>query len=108
VVVPPTGVECSYYRYTVYVRPELLRPEWSRDRVMAAINAEGIPCNVGGCSEIYLEKAFSSAMRPANRLPIARELGETALSFLGDPRLRALDLSDTVAAVEKVISVASD
>jgi len=108
VVAPPTGVECSYYRYTVYVRPERLKRDWSRDRVMANINAEGIPCNVGGCGEIYLEKAFSAEMRPANRLPIARELGETALSFLVHPTLTDQDLSDTCAAVEKVMSVASN
>jgi dTDP-4-amino-4,6-dideoxygalactose transaminase len=107
VVVPSKGIECAYYRYTVYVRPEHLKPDWSRDRVMAAINAEGIPCNVGGCSEIYLEKAFPLAMRPANRLPIARELGETALSFLVHPTLTDQDLSDTCTAVDKVMSVAS-
>jgi dTDP-4-amino-4,6-dideoxygalactose transaminase len=108
VVEPPKGTECSYYRYTVYVRPERLKGSWSRDRVMAAVNAEGIPCNVGGCSEIYLEKAFLPDMRPAGRLPIARELGETALSFLVHPTLTDKDLGDTCAAVEKVMSAASD
>src|SRR4051812_42433273 len=28
VVVPSKGIECAYYRYTVYVRPEHLKPDW--------------------------------------------------------------------------------
>ncbi len=106
-VVPPADVRCSYYRCNVYVRPERLKSDWNRDRILAAINAEGIPCSVGGCGEIYLEKAFSSGMHAQQRLPVARELAETALSFLVHPTLTEQDLSDTCAAVEKVMAASS-
>ena len=107
VVTPPAEFRCSFYRYNVYLRPELLRPGWNRDRILAALNAEGIPCGVGGCGEIYMEKAFSSSVRPVQRLPIARELGETSLSFFVHPTLTEQDMSDTCGAVEKVMRAAS-
>ena len=60
---------------------------WNRQRILEAINAEGVPCFVGSCSEIYLEKAFLEPMRPAHRLTVARDLGETSLMFLVHPTL---------------------
>ena len=52
VVAAPSDFGHSYYKYYVYVRPELLRDGWDRDRMISAINAEGVPCSSGGCSEI--------------------------------------------------------
>ena len=106
--VPPTHVKHSYYKYYAFLRPELLRPGWSRDRIVRAIQAEGIPCGSGVCPEIYLEGAFeSSPSRPAERLPVARRLGETTLMFLVHPTLTERDVLDTCRAVEKVLSVAT-
>ena len=107
VVRPPKEVLHSYYKYYVYVRPEHLREGWDRNRLQEAIAAEGIPCIVGSCSEIYLEKAFSASMRPRHRLPVARELGETSLMFQVHPTLSQKDLADTAKAVAKVMQVAS-
>ena len=81
--------------------------DWNRQRVVDAINAEGVPCFVGSCSEIYLERAFSEELRPPQRLPVARELGETALMFLVHPTLTEMDMEDTAAAVEKVLACAT-
>jgi dTDP-4-amino-4,6-dideoxygalactose transaminase len=107
VVRPPEDFGHSYYKYYVYVRPELLRDGWDRDRVMAAINAEGVPCSSGSCSEIYLEKAFPEELRPPRRLPVARELGENSLMFLLHPTLTEADMEDTAAAVKKVLAHAT-
>jgi dTDP-4-amino-4,6-dideoxygalactose transaminase len=104
--VPPDDIHHSYYKYYVFVRPERLLQGWSRDRVMNAIIAEGIPCFSGSCSEIYLEKAFDH-IRPEHRLPVARELGETSLMFLVHPTLSEADIRDTIAAVQKVAEHAS-
>ena len=103
---PRSGFHHSYYKYFVFVRPEKLRSDWDRDRIMAAIAAEGVPCFMGGCSEIYLEKAFDG-IRPLCRLPIARELGETSLMFQVHPTLSDSDIHDTIAAVQKVMRHAS-
>ncbi|MGB6802535.1 MAG: DegT/DnrJ/EryC1/StrS family aminotransferase [Candidatus Sulfotelmatobacter sp.] len=106
--VRPSGdVWHSYYKYDVYVRPELLREGWDRNRIQEAISAEGIPCIAGTCSEIYLEKAFPESMRPPQRLPVARELGEVSLMFKVHPTLSEKDLADTCVAVSKVMQLAS-
>jgi dTDP-4-amino-4,6-dideoxygalactose transaminase len=97
----------SYYKYYVYVRPELLRLGWNRDRMMSAINAEGVPCSSGSCGEVYLEKAFPPAMRPARRFPNAAQLSETSLMFLVHPTLSVDQVSNTAAAVRKVLRVAT-
>ena len=78
----------AYYRLYAYVRPDSLRPGWSRDRIVQAFSEKGMPLFQGSCSEVYLEKAFDSTkLRPAERLPVARELGETSLMFLTHPTI---------------------
>jgi dTDP-4-amino-4,6-dideoxygalactose transaminase len=107
VTTPPAWAKHSYYKYYVFVRPQCLKRGWTRDRIIASINAEGIPCFSGACPEIYLEKAFDSQQQPHGRLPVATELGETSLLFLLHPTLSAADIFDTVRAVGKVMAVAS-
>jgi dTDP-4-amino-4,6-dideoxygalactose transaminase len=104
---PPDHIGHSYYKYYVFVNLERLRKGWTRDRVLSAIAAEGIPCFSGSCSEIYLEKAFSERLRPAQRLDVARQLGETSLMFLIHPTLSTDDMRDTCRAVTKVMASAT-
>jgi len=107
VTIPPEEIGHAYYKYYVFLRPEWLRDGWGRDRLLQAVVAEGIPCFSGSCSEIYLEKAFPENMRPAQRLQVARQLGETSLMFLVHPTLSEQDMLDTARAVEKVLKIAS-
>lgn len=107
VTVPPEHVEHAYYKYYAFVAPELLKPEWTRDRIIEAINAKGIPCFSGSCSEIYLEKAFPPEWRPQERLPMARELGDTSLMFLVHPTLGEKHIVATAEVVKKVMSAAT-
>jgi dTDP-4-amino-4,6-dideoxygalactose transaminase len=106
VPVPPEDVYHSYYKFYAFVRPERLKGGWNRDRIMAAITAEGIPCGSGSCGEIYREKAFEGR-RPAGRLPVAKELAETSLMFMVHPTLSSADMQDTCLAVEKVMAKAA-
>ncbi|MEK7733219.1 MAG: DegT/DnrJ/EryC1/StrS family aminotransferase, partial [Planctomycetota bacterium] len=100
-------IEHAYYKYYVFVEPEALKADWSRDRIMTALMAEGIPCGSGSCSEIYLEKAFDQgALRPKERLPVAKQLGETSLMFMVHPTLSVDDMEDVVRAMDKVMRVA--
>lgn len=103
---PPPEIGHAFYKLYVFVEPGELSDAWDRDRVMNAVVAEGIPCFTGSCSEIYLEKAFEG-LRPDQRLPAAKELGETSLMFLVHPTLREQDMLDTVAAVKKVMAEAA-
>jgi dTDP-4-amino-4,6-dideoxygalactose transaminase len=107
VTVPPEEIGHAYYKYYVFLRPELLRDGWNRDRLQEAILAEGIPCFSGSCSEVYLEKAFPESSRPARRLPVAQRLGETSVMFLIHPTLSEQDMRDTARAVEKVLQAAA-
>ena len=105
--IPPQEIEHAYYKYYVFVEPKALKSDWSRDRIMTALVAEGIPCGSGSCSEIYLEKAFEeNGLRPVERLPVARELGETSLMFMVHPTLSIDDMNDVVRAMDKVMRVA--
>jgi dTDP-4-amino-4,6-dideoxygalactose transaminase len=105
---PPAEIGHAYYKYYVFVRPERLKPGWSRDRIMTAIAAEGVPCLSGSCSEMYLEQAFDPpGLRPAERLPVARELGETSLMLLVHPTLTETDMERACRVVEEVVSEAA-
>ena len=104
---PPKHVGHSFYKYYAFIRPEKLRKGWSRDRIMTAILAEGIPCFAGSCSEIYLEKAFGPELRPSERLRVAKELGETSLMFLVHPTLSEAEMHETCHAVAKVLTAAT-
>jgi dTDP-4-amino-4,6-dideoxygalactose transaminase len=104
---PPSHVVHPYYKYYVFVRPEELSNGWTRDRILSALVAEGIPCYSGSCSEIYLEKAFTQDLRPAERWPVAKELGETSLMFLVHPTLSENDMHDICRAVTKVMRAAT-
>ena len=105
--VPPADVYHPYYKFYAFVRPERLRDGWDRDRIMKAITDAGIPCFSGTCGEIYLEEAFSGELRPAQRLPVARRLGETSLMFLVHPTLDLADMDDVCRAVERVLAAAT-
>lgn len=108
VPMPPAHAGHAFYKFYAFVRPEELAAGWNRDRVMAEINARGIGCTVGSCSEIYREKAFTDrGWGPAQPLPVAQALGETSLMFMVHPTLARESLDATVDAVRAVMTDAS-
>lgn len=107
VPIPAGHVGHAWYKFYAYVRPENLNDGWSRDRIMQAVEKEGVPCLQGICPEVYLEKAFDDkGMRPASPLPVARELGETSLMFLVHPTLGKTEIEETIKVVKGVMSQA--
>ena len=101
------GCVHAHYKFYAYVRPQNLAPDWSRDRIVKEINASGVSCFQGSCSEVYLERAFDGTeWRPEPRLPIAKELGETSLMFLVHPTLTAGEMEKTAAVLREVLSQA--
>ena len=108
VPMPAPEIAHAFYKFYAFVRPEQLADGWSRDRIMEAINARGIPCTVGSCSEIYREKAFTDrGWGPAKRLPMAQALGETSLLFMVHPTLPEQAMHDTVGVVRDVMRMAT-
>ena len=93
------------YKCYVQVNVDALPEGWSRDRIMAEMSSQAVPCFSGSCSEVYLEKAFDgSAWRPKQSLPNAKQLGESSLMFLVHPTLSDASLQKTVDAIRQVIA----
>jgi dTDP-4-amino-4,6-dideoxygalactose transaminase len=108
VTVPPDDIEHAYYKYYAFVEEAGLADGWNRDRVLEELNRLGVPCFTGSCSEIYLERAFDDVpSRPKQRLPVAKQLGETSLMFLVHPTLTVAWMTEAIAAIESVFRKAA-
>lgn len=104
----PAEIQHAAYKCYVFVRPEHLKAGWSRDRILNEISSRGVPVFSGSCSEVYLEKAFdNTGWRPVERLPHAKELGETSLMFLVHPTLTQQEIVLTCKTLTDVIQQAS-
>jgi len=106
VTLPPPQAEHVYYKYYVFIQPEHLKQGWDRDKIMQALNATGIACYTGSCSEIDLEKAFDTIEWLPRLKPNAKKLGETSLMFLVHPTLTDKDTQTTIQAVRAVMAEA--
>ena len=103
----PDHIEHAAYKCYVFVELDELDVNWSRDRVIKEINALGVPCYSGSCSEVYLERAFDGTrFRPKKRLPNAKELGEASLMFLAHPTLTEDEIQKTCDAIKSVMELA--
>jgi dTDP-4-amino-4,6-dideoxygalactose transaminase len=104
----PAHIEHAWYKFYTFVRPTALKDGWSRDRIMNAVTAAGVPCYSGSCPEVYREKVFIDAgLAPAQRLPRAIELGETSLMFLIHPTLTKDEIAKTCDVVANVMRQAT-
>jgi len=102
--------QCKHAQYKcyVYVDNANLKEGWSRDRIVHEIEIRGVPCFQGGCSEVYLEKAFEgTGFIPKNHLPIAKMLGDTSLMFLVHPTLTQENIKKAKEVIADVLRSAS-
>jgi len=105
---PPEHIEHAWYKFHAFIEPELLKANWSRERIMMEVESAAVPCFAGSCSEVYLEKAFdNSGWRPPERLPVARKLGETSLMFLIDPTIGPSSIDKTIEVMNDVMARAT-
>ena len=104
--VAPDYIEHAFYRFCAFVRPEMLKSDWNRDRILQTISSQGVPCSSGGSGELYLEQAFASS-RPPQRLTVAGELAATSLAFLVHPTLGKDDMETMSEIVTNVLQAAS-
>lgn len=94
----------AFYKFYAFLRSEFLLQGWTRDRVLAEIETAGVPCGVGSCSEIYLERAFVDRGWGRNApLPNARALGETSMMFQVHPTLTAEQMAGVANVVRGVL-----
>ena len=102
---PESHEHHAYYKFYAFVRADRLKPGWSRDRILVAMQEEGVPGLSGSCPEIYREKAFAG--HGYQVLPIARELGETSIMLMVHPTLAKTDIDKMITIVSKVCSAAT-
>ena len=102
------GCVHAHYKFYVYIKPEALADGWNREKIIQKITEIGIPCGIGSCPEIYLEKAFENLpCRPNERLPNAQQLGETAMVFLVHPTIDSEQMNVYAENIRKVLTSAS-
>lgn len=104
--VPATPISSEHAAYKCYVltNPLELKTEWTRDKIMLEIQAQGVPCSQGSCSEVYLEKAFDeTGWRPKDILKVANDLGNRTLAFLVHPTLERHHIEQTCAVLRDVM-----
>ncbi|KGK10173.1 DegT/DnrJ/EryC1/StrS family aminotransferase [Vibrio navarrensis] len=101
-------IEHAEYKHYLFVNPEQLKQDWSRDRIVEEINAAGVPAYQGSCSEIYREKAFDNTpWRPTERLPNAVKLGDTSLMFLVHPTLTEQEMEKATQVIRHTLLAAT-
>ena len=49
--IPPPEFVHAWYRFYSFVKPEMLRDGWNRDRLVAEINGRGVPCFYPHCTD---------------------------------------------------------
>ena len=104
--IPEKSLTHAWYRFYVFVKPDSLKTEWDRNRILLEIRKLGIPVFSGSCSEIYLEKCFEKNRylgKDIKRLSIAKELGETSLCFLVHPTLNKDEIVFQIGKISSVL-----
>jgi dTDP-4-amino-4,6-dideoxygalactose transaminase len=96
------------YKCYVFIERSHLKIDWSQAKIIEEINALGVPCYSGSCSEVYLEKSFDkSGLRPKTNLPNAKKLGDDSLMFLVHPTLTNDEIQKTCDVITSVMKKAS-
>ena len=113
---PPPHLYHAYYKYYVLLQLEKLADGWTRDRVIEAINAEGVFCTYGSNWAIGLEDAWEKVeclisgrcyhLKLREHLPNDYFVGTRSMMFQVHPTLDEDAIDDTVTAVRKVLAVA--
>ncbi len=101
---PPSHAEHAFYKYMFQLDPAALRSEWSRERIMAALEDKGIPTRVGGCPDISREDAFRRHGFTTPLLPTAAWLENCTLMLPAHPTLsddNVAFMTDTLRSVLK-------
>ncbi|MBS1716166.1 MAG: DegT/DnrJ/EryC1/StrS aminotransferase family protein [Armatimonadetes bacterium] len=104
----PSYMEHANYKWYGYLNLSAMKPDWTRERILEEVVDLGVPFYSGSCSEIYLEKAFKDAgLGPKERLPIAKELGETSVMALVHPTLTVAEMESAADVIAEVLRKAT-
>lgn len=117
-VIPPNYIFHAYYKYYVFIELDKLCSGWDRNRIINAINAEGVLCQLGSTWGIGMETAWKNIKctitgnqhnyQLKKHFPNDHFVGSTILMFQVHPTLDIETISDTIMAVKKVMEVATN
>lgn len=109
VIEPPKSIFHSYYKCYVFVELDKLKPEWTKERILTALNEEKVLVSGGSCSEVYHEHAFEKLNIFAKyKFNNSIALSETSLMFQVHPTLDNEDLEQVVLAVRLIMNTATN
>ena len=102
----PKSYTHAFYRCYIFINSEFLIKGWNRDRIIKHFNKINIDCNVGSCSEIYLENVFfKKKYKPKKRLQNAKTSSERSIAFLVHPTLSKEYINYTCKEISKLMSI---
>jgi dTDP-4-amino-4,6-dideoxygalactose transaminase len=105
----PSHMKHVYYRYNILLNNAHLKAPWDRDRIIEALQAEGISCFVGSCPEIYKEQAFKkNKLGPKDFLPNAHWLADKNIALHWNHRLNKESLEKIKKAFIKIMTEATN
>jgi len=109
VMAPFPGEDFYHSCYKLYLTLDAtgFRDGWNRDRIVAEITAQGMPCLAGICPEMYRELAFErTGLAPASSLPVARDVGTRSMLLLVHPTITSDELDAYADVVVNVLQEA--
>ena len=104
----PEYIGHARYKYYAFVNEAILEDGWSRNKIVECLREAGLPVMAGSCSEVYREKAFEgSGFTPEARLPVAQELGRTAIMLPVDPTVSMESISWAIEQLQQTAGEAA-
>lgn len=100
ITIPNNNIYHSYYKYYFFIEPDKFKI--SRDKIIELINNENIFCQVGSCSEVYMENALKK-YAPIIELPATKKLFETSILLLCDPTISEEIATENILKIKKIL-----
>ena len=101
------GTNHAFYRLYARVNPALLRPDWSRNRIISELVERGVPVQYGSCALIAHEKAFERfTAAQLSQWRGASVAHRESIAFLVHPTLRQQDIEIIAHFVKDVMKQA--
>lgn len=95
----------AYYKFYVFLNIDNLPKHLSQAHFVKTYRESGIPCMGGICPEVYLEEAFANCdYMPSERLPNAKQLGESSLMFQVHPTLNEKHMQKICEVTDSIIA----
>lgn len=111
----PDHIFHVYYRLYAFLEEDRLKPDWTREKIVEAINKEGVPCELGSTWAIGSEKGWEKTyiigqgvydLRVKEHFPNDLKIGRSAIAFRVFPTIDSKSLDDVFLSAKKVLSCA--